>query len=66
MVKYKFDRADVDVFEDNDILLTLPYGYRFSDDLVHVRGYDTIAEIKQSIKRGDVIPCDCDACKNKQ
>jgi hypothetical protein len=66
MTKYKFDRADVDVFEDNDILLTLPYGYRFSDDLVHVRGYDTIAEIKQSIKRGDVIPCDCDACKNKQ
>jgi hypothetical protein len=66
MAKYKFDRADVDVFEDNDIMLTLPYGYRFSDDLVHVRGYDTIAEIKQSIKRGDVIPCDCDACKNKQ
>ena len=66
MAKYKFDMADVDVFEENDILLTLPYGYRFSDDLVHVRGYDTIAEIKQSIKRGDVIPCDCDACKNKQ
>jgi hypothetical protein len=66
MAKYKFDMADIDVFEENDILLTLPYGYRFSDDLVHVRGYDTIAEIKQSIKRGDVIPCDCDACKNKQ
>jgi hypothetical protein len=66
MAKYKFDMADIDVFEENDILLTLPYGYRFYDDLVHVRGYDTISEIKQSIKRGDVIPCDCDACKNKQ
>lgn len=66
MAKYKFDRADVDVLDENDIILTLPYGYRFYDDVVHVRGYDTIAEIKQSIKRGDVIPCDCEACKNRQ
>ena len=66
MAKYKFNMADVDVFEENDIMLTLPYGFRFYDDLVHIRGYDSIAEVKQAIKRGDVIPCDCEACKNKQ
>jgi len=66
MTKYKFNRADVDVCDENDVMLTLPYGFRFYDDVVHVRGYDTIAEVKQSIKRGDVIPCDCQACINQQ
>ena len=66
MAKYKFNMADVDVFDENDIMLTLPYGFRFYDDLVHVRGYDSIAEVKQSIKRGEVIPCDCEACKRQQ
>ena len=66
MAKYKFDKADIDVFDNNDIMVTLPYGFRFYDDLVHTRGYDTIAEVKQAIKRGDVIPCDCKACIEKR
>ena len=66
VAKYKFNMADVDVLDDGDIMVTLPYGFRWYDDLVHVRGFDTIAEIKQSIKRGEVIPCDCQSCKNKQ
>jgi hypothetical protein len=45
----------------NEYFLWLPFGYRFSDDLVHCRGYDTLAEVKQSAKN-DVIECDCAEC----
>jgi len=45
-----------------DYILNLPHGFRFSDEIVHVRGYDTMAELKQSAK-SDVIPCDCHDCK---
>jgi hypothetical protein len=47
--------------EGNEYFLWLPFGYRFSDDLVHCRGYDTLAEVKQSVKN-DVIECDCSEC----
>jgi hypothetical protein len=39
----------------------LPFGYRFSDDLVHCRGFDTLAEVKKAAKN-DVIECDCPDC----
>jgi hypothetical protein len=61
-MKYKLD-INRDVDADGDAyMLWLPFGFRFSDDLVHVRGFDTIAEIKEAAKR-DVIPCDCEDCK---
>ena len=69
-MKYKLDVVkDVDVCEylqsdgyGVDYILHLPFGFRFSDDLVHVRGYDSLNELKQSAK-SDVIPCDCKDCK---
>jgi hypothetical protein len=45
----------------NEYFLWLPFGYRFSDDLVHCRGFDTLAEVKRSAKN-DVIECDCEEC----
>ena len=68
-MKYKLDvKRDVDVDgypEDGEgmgtYMLNLPYGFRFSDDLVHVRGYDTMAEVRLAAKR-DVIPCNCEQC----
>jgi hypothetical protein len=61
-MKFKLDiKRDVD--EDGDAyFLWLPHGFRFSDDLVHVRGFDTIAEIRKASKT-DVVPCDCQDCK---
>lgn len=59
--KYVLDiKRDVDGPE-GDYLLWLPFGYRFADDQVHVRGYDTLAEIRQASKT-DVVECDCADC----
>lgn len=61
MKRYKLDvKRDVDADEDRYIL-NLPYGFRFDDDIVHVRGYDTMKELRQAVKI-EVIPCDCDEC----
>lgn len=61
-MKYKLNiKRDVDGTGDGDWLLWLPFGFRFSDDLVHVRGYDTLAEIRKAAKT-DVIECDCKEC----
>ena len=61
-MKYKLD-IKRDVEPDGDAyFLWLPFGFRFSDDLVHVRGYDTLAEIRKASKT-DVILCDCADCK---
>ena len=64
MKRYKLDvKRDVDV--DQDVyILNLPYGFRFDDDLVHVRGYDSMKELRQAVKN-DVIPCDCNECQTK-
>jgi len=63
---YKLNiKNDVDITPawdgGNEYFLWLPFGYRFSDDLVHCRGFDTLAEVKQSAKN-DVIECDCAEC----
>jgi len=61
-MKYKLDiKRDVDG-PAGDYLLWLPFGFRFSDEIVHVRGFDTIAEIRKAAKN-DVVQCDCDDCK---
>lgn len=53
-----------DIDEDDDVLiLNLPKGYRFFYDVVHVRGYDSIQEIKESIRNGEIIKCNCPDCK---
>jgi len=68
-MKYKLNVfRDVDVSGDQgmgngyvDYILNLPYGFRFSDDLVHVRGYDSMKELRESA-RNDVVECDCAEC----
>lgn len=61
-MKYKLDIArDVDPDGDLGFILNLPYGFRFYDDIVHVKGYDTMAELRRSAKI-EVIPCDCEEC----
>ena len=56
-MKYQLNvKRDVDG-PAGDYLLWLPHGYRFSDEVVHVRGYDTIAEIRKAAKE-DVVVCE--------
>lgn len=63
-LKYKLDvKRDVDPDGDDGFILCLPYGWRFYDDLVHVRGYDTMKELREDVRSGwMIIPCDCDEC----
>lgn len=68
--KYKLDVAnhvDVDGWHEDEItyVLNLPYGYRFSDDIVHVRGFDTMIELRMSAKN-DVVSCKCPSCVNRK
>ena len=66
--KYKLDVArDVDVdgggFSGPETyMLCLPFGFRFTSEIVHTRGFDTMKELRAAAKQ-DVIPCDCDECK---
>ena len=64
-MKYKLDipnHVDIDGYGDDvTYVLNLPYGFRFSDEVVHVRGYDTMAELRASVKI-DIMPCDCPDC----
>ena len=63
-MKYKLDiKRDIDTDEGGGLMLWLPVGFRFYDDLVHVRGFDTLAEVRKAA-REDVIPCDCAECKS--
>lgn len=62
-MKYKLNVArDVDTDEPGSYILNLPKGFRFYDDLVHIKGYDTMRELRESIK-WEVIPCDCKECE---
>ena len=64
-MKYKLDiRRDVDRDEDGSYMLFLPFGFRFHDDLVHSRGFDTLRELRAAA-RSDVIECDCAKCARK-
>lgn len=61
-MKYKLNVArDVDTDEPNNYILNLPRGFRFDDDMVHVRGFDTMRELRDAVKN-DVIPCQCFDC----
>jgi len=62
-MKYKLNvQRDVD-HDDDGFILNLVKGYRFSDDPspVHVRGYDTMKELRQAV-RDDITTCDCTGC----
>jgi hypothetical protein len=62
-MKYKLNVArDVDTDEPDSYILNLPRGFRFDDDLVHVRGFDTMRELRDAVKN-EVIDCNCAGCK---
>ena len=67
-MKYKLNvKRDVDVCNSmfnnyTDYMLNLPNGFRFDDEIVHIRGFDSMAELRQAAKN-DVILCDCKDCK---
>jgi len=69
MARYRLNTArdvDVDGYDEyRSYILNLPYGFRFSDDLVHVRGYDNMTELRASAAN-DVIECDCADCVANQ
>jgi 23S rRNA G2445 N2-methylase RlmL len=64
-MKYKLNvKRDVDVDGYGDevsYILNLPYGFRFADEIVHVKGYDSMQELRNDIKQS-VITCDCKDC----
>jgi hypothetical protein len=65
MTKYKLNfKRDVDTDEPGVLILNLPAGFRFYDDEVHVRGYESMAELKDAVKY-DIIPCDCKQCQKE-
>lgn len=61
-MKYKLNvTRDVDTDEPDTYILNLPFGFRFDDDMVHTRGYDTMAELRKAAKN-EVIVCNCKEC----
>ena len=65
-MKYKLNLArdvDVDGHSEDEMsyILNLPNGFRFDDDLVHTRGYDTMMELRHAAKT-DIISCNCTSC----
>jgi hypothetical protein len=60
MKKYKLRQQDIDQDQDG-LILNLPWGYRFDDNGEHVRGFDTITELRSEIKY--IKPCTCADCQ---
>jgi len=66
-MQYKLNvQRDVDRDEPGVYILNLPKGGRFDEpgspnDRSHVRGYDSMKELRADIKH-DVVPCDCNGC----
>lgn len=70
MAVYKLNVArDVDTDEPGVYILNLPHGVRFADTPAnmpeHVRGYDTMRELRADIK-GNVIACQCNSCEKRK
>jgi len=60
-VKYKLNVKNDVEFGDDGYMVFLPYGWRWCDDIVHVRGFDTMAEVRAAAKT-DVVECGCLEC----
>jgi hypothetical protein len=67
-MKYKLNIGrDVDISGDylgnTDYILNTPAGFRINDsDICHVRGFDSLAELRDYVKQGGVVPCNCEGC----
>lgn len=66
-MQYKLNiKRDVDTDEPGVYILNLPKGWRFDEystanDRSHVRGYDSLKELRADIKHS-VVSCDCFQC----
>mgnify|MGYP003655478101 CR=1 FL=1 len=61
-MKFKLDLSrDVSIGDDSCVLV-LPLGWRFDDELIHVRTFDSLKSLLTAA-RVNVIPCDCYPCK---
>jgi hypothetical protein len=60
-VQYKLNMDDVDVDSPTDFILNLPRGFRFNDEVVHVRGFSSMRELREAVKN-EVIECRCSGC----
>jgi len=67
MSKYKLNVSrDVDTDEPGVYILNLPAGFKFNHDpfvTEHVRGYDSMRELREEIKWA-VVPCVCAECQH--
>ena len=64
-MKYKLNIArDVDKDSDTEYMLFLPKGFRFYDEVVHCRGFDSLSDIRAAVKNNEVIACDCNECSD--
>jgi len=67
-MKYKLNiKRDVDIssdyFGNTDYILNTPAGFRINDsDIYHIRGFDSLAELRKYVKEGNVISCNCEGC----
>jgi len=59
--RYKLRQQDIDP-DPNGYILNLPAGYQFKYDTgCHVRGFDTMKELRDEVRTA-VIPCSCKDC----
>jgi hypothetical protein len=61
--KYNLSLERDAYFDGTVAVLVLPKGYRFSDELIHVRVYPTMNDLIAS-SESDVIECQCHGCDN--
>lgn len=62
---YKLNQQHVDTDEPGKLILNLPKGYRFDFDawdLNHVWAFESQKEIRDAIRAGYVVKCDCKDC----
>ena len=64
-MKYKLNikrDVDVDGYDDTvSYILNLPYGFRFDEDGNHVKGYDSMKELRADLKY--IEKCGCKECE---
>jgi len=60
-MKYKLNvKRDVDEDGSAGYILNLPYGFRFDEDGDHVKGYDSMKELRADLKF--IEKCECKEC----
>ncbi len=64
-IRYKLNPKDIDTDEPDKLILNLPKGFRFDYDpfdVNHIWAFESLKEIKDSIRAGCIVKCDCKEC----